>query len=416
MRCFTPMAYRAYAVAQRFCRTQKTSALASCKALACQNTQPPARSKRAHQSSSRVPSHLKRYASRRDHLCWLVAPRAHSHLPHLSSNNIWPPPRSSSSARTRPTTRTWARTSFSTGTTTARRASAGRSWRTARGPRAWRRTTRPTTRHLARSIASLGRRILAAETLEEAQVHARAAVAAAAPPRGRRRRRARARAPSGASASRSRARALPRGRDPAAPGGRRPGAFERREPPATLPPRDPPRWRAAVTAPAPAPARVATIAPRPVVAKVKRRTAGFDLEGVAGAKKPRGAAALLRRRAAAAADGDARARVAADAAPSGNGTRAPRRRPSIARAPSSGEEARRGLPAPGGADLRARAMGRRSGRRPRHSASGANGLGVGPGASVSKATARPRFDRRVAARTDDARGRSAEVSLVSYRR
>ena len=31
----------------------------------------------------------------------------------------------------------------------------------------------------ARSIASLGRRILAAETLEEAQVHARAAVAAA---------------------------------------------------------------------------------------------------------------------------------------------------------------------------------------------------------------------------------------------
>ena len=129
----------------------------------------------------------------------------------------------------------------------------------------------------ARSIASLGRRILAAETLEEAQAHARAAVAAAAPPRGRRRDR-----PERRERSRSPAK-LPR--DPAAPGGRRPGAFERREPPATLPP--PPRWRAAVTAPAPAPARVATIAARPVVAKVKRRTKGFDLEGVAGAKKPR---------------------------------------------------------------------------------------------------------------------------------
>ena len=132
----------------------------------------------------------------------------------------------------------------------------------------------------ARSVAHLGRRILAAETLEEAQVHARAAVAAAAPPRGRRR---------DASARRERSRSpakLPR--DPAAPGGRRPGAFERRESPATLPPqRDPPRWRAAVTAPAPAPARVATIQARPVVAKVKRRTKGFDLEGVAGAKKPR---------------------------------------------------------------------------------------------------------------------------------
>ena len=129
----------------------------------------------------------------------------------------------------------------------------------------------------ARSIASLGRRILAAETLEEAQVHARAAVAAAAPPRGRRRaeRRERSRSPA----------KLPR--DPAAPGGRRPGAFERRESPTLPPPRDPPRWRAAVTAPAPAPARVATIQARPVVAKVKRRTKGFDLEGVAGAKKPR---------------------------------------------------------------------------------------------------------------------------------
>ena len=131
-----------------------------------------------------------------------------------------------------------------------------------------------------RSIASLGRRILAADSLEEAQAHARAAVAAAAPPRGRRRDR-----PERRERSRSPAK-LPR--DPAAPGGRRPGAFERREPPATLPPpRDPPRWRAAVTAPAPAPARVATIAARPVVAKVKRRTKGFDLEGVAGAKKPR---------------------------------------------------------------------------------------------------------------------------------
>ena len=130
------------------------------------------------------------------------------------------------------------------------------------------------------SIASLGRRILAAETLEEAQAHARAAVAAAAPPRGRRRDR-----PERRERSRSPAK-LPR--DPAAPGGRRPGAFERREPPATLPPpRDPSRWRAAVTAPAPAPARVATIQARPVVAKVKRRTKGFDLEGVAGAKKPR---------------------------------------------------------------------------------------------------------------------------------
>ena len=108
-------------------------------------------------------------------------------------------------------------------------------------------------------------------------MHARAAVAAAAPPRGRRRDR-----PERRERSRSPAK-LPRD----APGGRRPGAFERREPPATLPPRDPPRWRAAVTAPAPAPARVATIAARPVVAKVKRRTKGFDLEGVAGAKKPR---------------------------------------------------------------------------------------------------------------------------------
>ena len=131
------------------------------------------------------------------------------------------------------------------------------------------------------STAVLGRRILTAETLEEAQAHARAAVAAAAPPRGRRRDR-----PERRERSRSPAK-LPRG-DPAAPGGRRPGAFERREPPATLPPpRDPPRWRAAVTAPAPAPARVATIQARPVVAKVKRRTKGFDLEGVAGAKKPR---------------------------------------------------------------------------------------------------------------------------------
>ena len=132
----------------------------------------------------------------------------------------------------------------------------------------------------ARSIASLGRRVLAADSLEEAQAHARAAVAAAAPPCGRRRDR-----PERRERSRSPAK-LPRGA-PAATGGRRPGAFERREPPATLPPRDPPRWRAAVTAPAPAPARVATIAPRPVVAKVKRRTKGFDLEGVAGAKKPR---------------------------------------------------------------------------------------------------------------------------------
>ena len=130
-----------------------------------------------------------------------------------------------------------------------------------------------------RSIASLGRRVLAADSLEEAQAHARAAVAAAAPPRGRRRDR-----PERPERSRSPAK-LPR--DPAAPGGRRPGAFERREPPATLPQRDPPRWRAAVTAPVPAPARVATIQTRPVVAKVKRRTKGFDLEGVAGAKKPR---------------------------------------------------------------------------------------------------------------------------------
>ncbi len=137
----------------------------------------------------------------------------------------------------------------------------------------------------ARSVAHLGRRILAAETLEEAQVHARAAVAAAAPPRGRRRDAAAPRArPERRERSRSPAK-LPR--DPAAPGGRRPGAFERRESPTLPPPRDPPRWRAAVTAPAPAPARVATIQARPVVAKVKRRTKGFDLEGVAGAKKPR---------------------------------------------------------------------------------------------------------------------------------
>ena len=45
----------------------------------------------------------------------------------------------------------------------------------------------------------------------------------------------------------------------------------------------------------------------------ERRTKGFDLEGVAGPRSPRGAAALLRRRAAAA-EPDARARVAADAA------------------------------------------------------------------------------------------------------
>ena len=78
----------------------------------------------------------------------------------------------------------------------------------------------------ARSVAHLGRRILAAETLEEAQVHARAAVAAAAPPRGRRRDAAAPRArPERRERSRSPAK-LPR--DPAAPGGRRPGAFERR--------------------------------------------------------------------------------------------------------------------------------------------------------------------------------------------
>ena len=75
----------------------------------------------------------------------------------------------------------------------------------------------------ARSIASLGRRVLAADSLEEAQAHARAAVAAAAPPRGRRRDR-----PERRERSRSPAKLL---RDPSAPGGRRPGAFERREPP-----------------------------------------------------------------------------------------------------------------------------------------------------------------------------------------
>ena len=107
----------------------------------------------------------------------------------------------------------------------------------------------------ARSIASLGRRILAAETLEEAQVHARAAVAAA----GRRA------ADGGTPPRRARPERRERSRSPAnclgtpprrAVDGQAPSAAVAGDAAAA---RDPPRWRAAVTAPAPAPARVATI-------------------------------------------------------------------------------------------------------------------------------------------------------------
>ena len=118
------------AVAQRFCRTQKRSALASCKALACQKH---SRQRAQNERTSR-PAACRAISSDTPAGATICTGwwRAEGPQPLATfEQQQWPPPRNNSSARTRPTTRTWARTSRSTGTTTARRASAGRSWRTA---------------------------------------------------------------------------------------------------------------------------------------------------------------------------------------------------------------------------------------------------------------------------------------------
>ena len=136
-------------------------------------------------------------------------------------------------------------------------------------------------------------------------------------------------------------------------------------------------------APAPAPARVATIQARPVVAKVKRRTKGFDLEGVAGAKKPRAVpppySAVVPR---------PRSPTPEPESPPTHPVRKRHKGASAAAVDRARKLRAKGLgrrvPAPGGADLRAgqRDAVPRAGQRPCERRQRV--LGVGPGASVSK--------------------------------